>query len=630
MILQALTKYYYILAKDSSVDIARAGYSTANISYALDISRDGELLNIVPLFEVVQRGKKTVEIPRAMVVPEAEKRSGISPAPNFLWDNAAFVLGISDKESSKGDYAGGRFNAFRTRLHRVLDGVDSDAARAVLKFIDTYDRTTARDNPLIARNLKGLLEGGNLVFRFEGKYVHDDVQIMKAWEASKASGDKAEMQCLVTGEITPIARLHAGLKGLGQSTGSTLVGFNKPAFESYGRTQGLNSPVGEAATFAYTTVLNYLLSRANPNKLFELGDAKIVYWAESENREYERVFPSFIEPPIVEVEETEGMARKKAEGALKQAASSVARVQALDLKALLEPLKGEDPHFYVLALSPNAGRASVRFFVEEPFSEAVDNIMAHYSDMKIVKEFENQHDYVTPGEILNETVSKKARDKNASPLLAGSLMRAILTNQPYPAALYYAILNRVRVDADDTKARIQKVNYIRAAVIKAYLTRKYRYQTSDELKGVLSVALNEQSTNTAYLMGRLFAVLESAQRRAIGKDINATIRDRYFATACGSPRSVFPTILRLSQHWIAKENQYSADQLIRSILSKLDVDRDPFPARLSLDSQGIFILGYYHQKEALFSWRTNVDKSSSEPQPTPDSELTEEAFSELA
>lgn len=605
MILQALNRYYDILLEDLDTQVAAFGYSTVGVSFALDISGDGELLNVLPLFEQVQRGQKMVEVPRTMIVPAQVKRA-VNIAPNFLWDNTVYVLGISDQDEVKPKYSQERFKAFCQWNIDLLSKVDDEAARAVIAFLQNHNPQTAREHPAIANHLEALLKGGNLVFMFNGNFVHENKLVRRAWENSPAGQDAIRMQCLVTGEVAPIARLHPSLKRVrgAQSSGATLVGFNAPAYESYNRVkgQGLISPVSEKATFAYTTVLNYLLSDANPNKKLFMGDATIVYWAESENRAYETAFAAFVDPADLEDEQ---IGRKNAENALKTVADKVKRAQMLDLDALLADLKKENPQFYILGLSPNAARISVRFFITDPFEKVIDHIKAHYRDLAIVKEYDNQPNYLTVKRILDETVSKKSRDKDAAPLLAGAVFRAILTNAPYPAALYYAIINRIRADMDDKEKRITKINYVRAAIIKAFLTRKYRYQSENPFKEVLTMALNEQSTNPAYLLGRLFAVLEKAQAEAIG-NVNASIKDRYFTSACASPRSVFPILLRLSQHHIAKaEYGHTSDRRIQDILNLLEVDRNPIPARLTLDEQGVFILGYYHQRADFY---TSKDK----------------------
>lgn len=606
MILQALTRYYDILLQDPESDISPPGYSSIGISFALNLSSDGELLDIFPLFEQVLRGKKMEDKPRRMIVPEQVKRA-VNISANYLWDNSVYVLGLSDKEAKDPDYARKRFEAFRHHNKKLLSGIDSPTARAVIAFLDNYDLEKGREQPSIASHLETILKGGNLVFMFNGKFAHKDPAICQAWDSYKSGSEAVLGQCLITGETGPIARLHPGFSGIRGSTatGASLVSFNERAYESYNRFkgQGLNSPVSEKATFAYATALKYLLSSSNPNKKLTIGDTTVVYWAESERKGYAEAFEGIFEPPTVEepiTEEQEG--RKKAEKGLKEVAEKIRRVQKLDLDALLTELQDENPRFYILGLAPNAARVSIRFFLTDPFQKIVDRMIQHYRDLEIIKEYGNQPTYITVGHILRETVSQKSKDKDASPLMAGSVMRSILTGAPYPAALYYAIINRIRADVDDDQKHIHKINYIRVAVIKAFLIRKYHNQ--NKYQEVLAMSLNEQATTPAYVLGRLFAVLEKVQQDAIG-DVNASIKDRYFTSACASPASVFPVLLRLSQHHISKVRQDSGkkmnyDRRIQEILGLLDVEKNPIPARLSLDEQGVFILGYYHQRAAFY------------------------------
>lgn len=605
MILQSLYRYYNILILPDApkTEIARFGYSTVGVSFALNISADGNLLDVLPLYDQVQRGKKTVDVPRRMTVPAQVKRA-VNVAANFLWDNAVYVLGLSDRDAA---YWRRRFDAFRAHNIELLQEADSDAARAVLGFLARYDPEIGQRYPAIEQYRDTLLKGGNLIFLFEGEFVHDDPAIRQIWEDYFQGLDAERMQCLVTGDMAPVERLHPSLKGVrgGQPTGTTLVGFNAKAYESYNRSQGQNSPVSRKASFAYTTALNYLLSDANPNRKFYLGDTTVVYWAETINRAYESVFASILDPAYDEDENTSQQeSRRQTEATLGQVAEKVRRVQPIDLDAVLADLGDENPRFFILGLAPNAARVSVRFFISDPFEKIARNIMTHYQDLAIVKEWETQPTYITVRHIIDETISKKSRDREASPLLAGAVFRAILTNTPYPAALFYSLINRIRADMDDAAARISKINYVRASVIKAYLLRKYRYQSQNPFKEILSMALNEESSNPAYLLGRLFAVLEQAQQDAI-PNAKATIKDRYFTSACASPASVFPILLRLSQHHISKaEYGYYREGQMQDILNRLDVEQNPIPSRLTLDEQGVFILGYYHQCAARYAKRT--------------------------
>lgn len=611
MILQALASYYDIIRHDPELDIARPGFSTVPVSYVLNLSQDGDILDVFPTMTEVQRGKKTVEVPRSMEVPQQVKRTGITPPPNFLCDNNAYVLGISEKDDLNPAYAAQRFQAFRKHNLARLEGVDSDAARAVCAYLSKHDPTQARTHPAIAPHLDGLLTGGNIVFMFRGAFAHDDPAIQAAWlnHIDVVAAETQTAQCLITGETAPVARLHANLKGVrgAQSSGAALVGFNAPAYESYGKSQGSNAPASELAVFKYTTALNYLLSKRNPNPSLVLGDTTVVYWAESQNNGYAALFEGLFGADYSNAS-TGNEARKDAEAYMRSIARKLQNWQPIDLATMPSDLD-PDTRFYVLGLAPNAARVSVRFFIRERFGTLVNRLMQHYADLTIVRERERDPEFIPLWQILDETVSKKARNSEPPPLLAGAMMRAILSGGPYPAGLYSAVIGRIRIDMDDPNHQIQKVNYVRAAVIKAVLVRKFRNYPTHPFKEALVMSLNEQSTIPAYLLGRLFAVLEKLQQEAI-PNANATIKDRYFATACATPASVFPVLLRLSQHHISKVGDYYHERTIQEILSRLDVSANPIPKRLTLDEQGVFILGYYHQRKDL--WTSKADKAAAQ------------------
>jgi CRISPR-associated protein Csd1 len=632
MILQALYDYYQILLNDppEDVEIAEPGYSNAPVSYALNLSEQGELLDIIPLSVPVQQGKKTVERPKRINVPEQVKRS-VNIAANFLCDNAAYVLGLTSKEAKDPAYAQKRFDAFRELNIEILERADSPAARAVIAFLKKHNPQTAPQHPVIARHLEGLLEGGNLIFQVQGKNVLDDPEIRRVWEESRTGQQATEMQCLVTGQKEPVARLHPDIKGVpgAQTKGASLVSFNLDAFTSYGKEQGANSPISQRVASGYGVALNFLLSRQNPNQPLFLGDTAVVYWADAPDNRYASAFYSLLKPESQQAQE-EGEAeeknskRKRAKEVEKQmgaVAESVRQAKAIDLAELRKQVENEldkNTRFYVLGLAPNASRLAVRFFLTEPFGVFAERIMQHYDDLQIEKEYANQPTYISPYRILAECVSPKVtqRDdevKKSWSLLGGAFMRSILTGAPYPEGLYAAMLNRIRHDSDETsekgKTRSVKINYIRAAYIKAHLIRKFRRQGQNPYQEALQMSLNESYTHPAYVLGRLFAVLEKAQREAIGQNINATIKDRYFTSACASPASVFPTLLRLSHHWTTKaEYGGVSDRKIQDLLGMLPAQ--PFPSRLSLDEQGVFVLGYYHQRAAFYAKKDNGEDAS--------------------
>lgn len=585
MLLQALVRYYEILSDDEESEIPKLGYGKVNVSYALNISKDGELLNLIPLKILDSKGKKQVAKP--MTLPEQSKRaSGVFS--NFLCDNSSYVFGFDNK--GKPERSKKCFEAFKVLHNEILENVECDEAKAVLSFLDKWDVEKATEHIAIVDYLTDIYTGANFIFMLDGKkneYIHNHAEIKKAWQTYKStSSNDKKQQCLVTGEEKSIARLHPIIKGIrgGQAMGNSLVSFNASAYESYGnnKSQGLNSPVSEYACFAYGTALNSLLSD-NSHKI-SLGDATIVFWAETADRYCQDFFSMMIEP--AEADEQRYVRDDYAVKNIKSVFEKIANGQRIATNQVID----EDVQFYVLGLSPNAARLSVRFFIEDSFEVFVNKIIKHYQDMAIQKQFDNELNSISIWKMLNETVSPKSSDKSASPLLAGSVLRSILTGSPYPTALFNSVMIRIRAERD--------INYYKASIIKAYLTR---CANSKKYEEVLTVALNETSDNKAYVLGRLFAALEKAQQDASTSKLNTTIKDKYFTSACGTPANVFPVLLKLSSHHISKaEYGYASDKRISEIMDILNVDNSPFPKNLSLEEQGVFILGYYHQKNNLY------------------------------
>ena len=584
MILQSLVNYYEILANDEDSNISKLCYSKANVSYAVNLSLDGELLNIIPMKIGVQRGKNIVEIPQSMEVPEQEKKS-VGVKSNFLCENSSYIFGVDNK--GKPERAKECFKTFKELHSNILQNIDNATANAVVNFVNNWDVDKAMEHPVLTEYSDEILSVANFVFKVNGgEFAHHNKEIRQAWEKHKNNSDYTSgMQCLVTGKHSSPARLHPSIKGVrgAQSVGGSMVSFNSRAYESYGRDeqQGLNAPVSEYATFAYTTVLNYLLSDIS-NKIY-LGDATIVFWAESPKKIYRNFMSLYMNGGMVNHDENL-VKDEVAASEVKSIFEKIAQGKPIDE---LSDIFDEKTNFHILAISPNAARLAVRFFISNSFGEIVKKIALHYQDLKIEKQYPTDPDAFSVWRLLNETVSPKSNDKAATPLMAGATLKAIITGSPYPGSLYNSIMLRIKAERD--------INYYKVSIIKAYLLRN-----TNKFKEELTMALNEQSENRAYIFGRLFAILEKAQLDA-NPGINSTIKDRYFTSACATPASVFPILLRLSQHHISKaEYGYASDKKIANILEKLDIDNHPFPSNLFLDEQGVFILGYYHQRNALY------------------------------
>ena len=559
MILQALCEYYERARGETGVP--EPGFSRQKIHFALVIDSDGNPLQVRDL-RIIQKNKPW---PKELIVPEPVKRtSGV--AANFAWDNTMYALGATTADKLEREDA---FTTFKTFNHKVGDGIDDEGLRALLRFLDSW-------HPSKAASLDSWEEmaGLNVVFQIDGDlgFIHDRPKVRDAWSRYRLETASCMIApCLVTGEKVPIARLHPAIKGVkgAHTSGAAIVSFNLDAFCSYGKEQSYNAPVGEASAFAYTTALNHLL-RFGSRQRIQIGDATTVFWT-SLASSVERFMGIILSPGQDTTE-------------LQDLMSILASLKEGRMPPEIDP----DVRFYILGLSPNASRISIRFWYASTVGDILDKVGRHFRDLAIVKSFDRDPDFPAVWQLLRETAALR-NSENIPPVLGGALMRSILSGFPYPQGLYSAVLGRIRAD--------REINYLRAAIIKGFLVRKYR--TTNFSKEV-TMTLNTEETNIAYRLGRLFAVIEKAQRDAIPRAIT-TIKDRFYGAASVTPRAVFPQLLRKAQHHIQKaEYGLKADRLIEEILQGIQ----NIPAHLSLDDQGLFTLGYYHQRQAFFAKRT--------------------------
>lgn len=570
MILQNLAEYYENLVLQEKV--SKSGWCQAKVFHAIELNEDGTIKAIISKKKEEERGKKKIWVPVLLNVPEMVTRSsGVSS--NFLCDNAKYFLGIDGDGIQKRTIE--CFESAKERHLMLLEEANGKMARAICLFFKNWKPECADENLSVKEHWDELNEGGNLIFCMKAIYAQDEKEIQDIWEEYlKKQKQGKQGICLVTGQRAEIARIHRGIKGVpgAQSSGAALVSFNAPAFESYGKEQSYNAMVGKYAEFAYTTALNYLLNQSEYK--FALGDSMIVFWAESGQEEYQDSFLSWLNPKVDNQEEM-----NKVFGNLKKGVW-------VDLEDIqLDP----EQRFYILCLAPNAARLSVRFYYQNSFGNIIKNIAKHYQRMEIVRPSWEDMRYLGIKQMLNETVNQKSKDKTPIPNMASMVLSAILSDTKYPASLYTDTLIRIRAEQG-------KVTCGRAAIIKAFLIQNYKWKEGDEYMG-----LNEGCEESAYVLGRLFAVLETIQKDA-NSGINTTIRDRYFNSACATPASVFPTLIKLKNSHIKKLERESGGTKIyyEKMLTELMGKIEKFPRRLSLEEQGKFMLGYYHQVQKKY------------------------------
>jgi len=588
MLLQALTKYYEDLAAKDGVP--QRGWCRAKVSFSVEIDQDGKLLAISSLRMQRQRGKKVVDVPQIRKVPEqVKKASGI--VSQFLCENAAYFFGLYDEEKMATfaaetkrtktiQRAKDSFKACAEKHLKILRGVDSPAANAVKNFFQHWDVCHAGQNNVLQTMKKELLQGGNCLFFFCGDFVQNDPAIQAAWEEYLQQNKEGvvKRQCLVTGRLAPIARLHPVIKGVvgAQTAGASLVSFNAPAYESYGKDkeQGLNAPISEYAAFAYTTALNALL--ADSERVLRISDTTLVGWAEdADPNRQDLVFSCMGNETVLSNDKLYAILSSWEEG----------REIDYDNVRL-----SYDNTFYILGIAPNAARLSVRFFIKDKFGNFLRHAKEHFERTRIEKPKTEPEIYIPLWKMLGETVNQKSQDKKPLPSMAGSVLRAILTGVKYPVSLYQQILERL-------KAENGNVTYRKAGMIKGYLLKN----GMNKWEG-LTVSLNEETTEKPYVAGRLFSVFEHLQEAA-NPGINATIKDRYFNSACATPANIFPILEKLATHHLRKLEKGSRiyfEKQIGALMDKIAMEPPVLPRIFSLEEQGVFFLGYYHQTQRRY------------------------------
>ena len=556
------------------------GCSTEKVGVVVGLNEDGTVATVTPWLEGEGRKRK----PRPMLVPQAVKRTaGI--APNFLWDKTAYVLGVT---AGEGKRTAEEHRAFVERHLADIGDNEDVGLRALKRFLEAWTPDQFAE-PFWTDELKDQ----NVVFALEserrsGTNLHDRPAAKALWNrAAGAVGDAAEI-CLVTGEPGPVARLHPSIKGVwgAQSSGAALVSFNLDAFTSYGREQGANAPVSEAAAFAYTTMLNRFLERDSGHRL-QIGDASTVFWADASGRgaeEAEALFAAYLDDV--------GDARAEEKISTEHIRGQLARIRAGDHLEDIEPDLADGVDFYVLGLAPNAARLSVRFFYAGSFGDITRNYQKFVSDMRI--EPPPRDGYPPLWRYLLETAVLGKRE-NVSPNLAGDWMRAILSGTPYPLSLMASVLTRIRADGE--------VNALRVGILKALLIRNFK-------KEATPVALDPANTNRGYVLGRLFALYEEIQRAALGGRVNATIKDKFYGSASATPRKVFAVLDGGSANHLAKIRKLNIGrevnlqrqlQALMDLMSPSDDPAlDPFPVSLTAQEQAYFGLGYHHQRSDFF------------------------------
>ncbi len=596
MLIQALCQYYDMNTEEVSDGVPKY-FENVEISHKIFLTPEGKISSIQDIREKVgiDGKKKPVVRKKTFILPMRSQKPGIDL--NIAEHRPLYIFGLNyDKKSDSftpednTNKAKKSHECFVNGNLEFCEGLDSPIINAFREFLINWNPADETENP----HLKAISKDystASYCFALEGRpdiLLNNDVLLKKKYteyaeskESDSQSGKTLSM-CPIEGKMLPVSKIHnkikKGIRG-GNATGMTLVGYNAESFESYRKEQSYNSNISENAMEKYTAAMNYLLT--NSMHHLYLDDMTLFYFGLSPDEEEEcDCFSQFLNCSDDEVTELQKD--------LHAAAKAFQNGTVPDISVFTK-----NTDFVIAGVTPNAARISVKFLLRGSFGNIMKNLFQHQNDLNT----EKNENLIPMWRIFKELVSPKETKGSIPPPLQSAIMLAALNGTRYPDAMLHTVLRRIKTD----ESMGAKFGAIKIGLIKAYLNRKARLSNNKE---EITLALNTENKNPAYLCGRLFAVLERIQQKASSDKLNRTIKDSFFASACARPVSVFPRLVKLSQNHMAKfENDTYWQKLIGEIMSGLD---GQFPSTMPPDDQGRFIIGYYQQKNALW------DKKSTE------------------
>ncbi len=568
-LLPALIGYYHRLADDPDQQVADFGFSAEKIHFCLVLEPDGNRFEFQDIRERTDKGKP---IPKTLLVPDSGGRSGTMFKPFFCWDNTGYALGRDNKDNPR--RAAEMFAAFRELHLSFRDELAGDEGfTALCRFLERWEPDHAEELP-DWKEAAGL----NLVFRLRSRmgYVHESEAVKRAWSrrlsATGEDGPTMTGVSLVDGAEGELARLHPQLSGVtgANTSGAALVSFNLKAFESYGKSQSYNAPVGTRDAFRYGTALNRLL--ADRSRRIQIGDATVVFWSDRASAaDAEEAFQAYFFEDVSLAESAEK-------------APTVDRVRSFLEAArqgrLADRIQDPEAPFYILGLSPNAARVNVRYWLTGTVQQFADRLARFAEDLQIGGSTDVQP-LISIQAIIAETVR---RGDKPSPQLAGSVARAVLEGLPsFPESLLSSIVRRIRIDGVVTRGR--------AAILKAILKREGR---SD-----VDAYLNKEHPEKAYHCGRLLAVLAFAQEQALG-EVNSGVVRRNLGSVMAMPGLMLGRLQRAAEAGHIPKLEGDLPDFLHDEIMSINIRLgDDVPSQLSLRQQTLFALGFYQQLHYL-------------------------------
>ncbi len=544
-------------------------YAAMPIRWIIPLNLDGTLRGEF----ISQGGEKSNKRGLARVVPQVGRTR--ENRANLLADKSEYVLGYHETPS-QAERAKTRHELFVDLAEECAKSVQHPSLDAIVAFLNNWDFEEDRD-----RLPQGFIAEDNLTFDVDGFIPAEELDsIQEFWANYNLSNDAPIMDCLVSGERGPVERVlpsTAVIKGLsgigGQSSGTYLVAANQPAFRSYGLQQSLTAPISRDAAERFGKSLNHLLSDRDSHVF--VGPVAYIWWAKRKMG---------LSLRIVSEPEADPQGVKRL---MTSAASGIRRTGT------------EAEKFYCLALSASSARNTVRDWLETTIPEVENNLGNWFLAQEIVDYSGSE---VGPLSIRRLAASAyRDASKEMQPAVSAAMMRVALNGGLLPNDLLARAVRRCVIGTARQDGTREHVTRERAALIKLILTTQ---DTQERLSMSDMKSLNEKPSFegielAAYNCGRLLAQLEAVQIRAQGRKVNTTVIDRYYGAASTTPSKVIGLLMSNAQDHLSKvrkKDRGAYEGLQRKIEEIMEPLKAGYPNTLNMSEQGLFALGYYHQR----------------------------------
>lgn len=555
MLLQKLGEY------SGRIELAPPMYQRTAIRWLIELDKKGKYLGFVST--VGEGGKK--DRGKTFFAPHIGRSSGVRA--KLLADNGEYVLGVP-REKAKRKRVRECHRAFVKEVKACADSTAEASVLAVLSFLEQM-------HPDTLKLPEKFSPADTLTFRVEGVLPIDLDCVRRYWAAAAGSSEtstivKAKavtglMECLVCGQLRPpVKRLPFKIKRIpgGQTSGMALISANVAAFESYGLEASLIAPTCQECGERFSKAANTLIQGEDTH--ITIGPLVYVFWTKDECGFSPASILSNPEPTEVQA-------------LIKSAFSGKSAATAMDATP-----------FYATAFSASGGRVAVRDWLETTVENAKQNLARYFKLQQIVERDGSEGRPYGLYPLVASTV--RDANKDLSPNVPQILLHVALKGGRLPMSLLYQAVKRNRAARSVTRPR--------AVLIKMVLLSQEQEELNQE--GSMT-QLDASNQNPAYLCGRLLAVLESLQYAALG-ELGATVTDRFYGTASSAPASVFGVLLRGARAHLEKLRKEKRGTYIAldARLRELAQQLTSFPKALTWEEQGLFSLGYYHQRAEDF------------------------------